>query len=97
VQLPGKKCNHHFDRKRSSVPPKNQLSSFPKKRVPIDKVSIEEVGLAFARQSVQLEDIQQVVILSVDISANGQSVLTDSGLPKVYSSLENSRDVFFHN
>lgn len=54
--LPSNQCHDAFDGERSSV----------------DKVSVKQVLVIWARVLIELENVEQIVILSVDVTTNSE-------------------------
>ncbi len=50
-----------------------------RKRSSVDEVSVEQVGSICRWLAVELEDVEQVIVLSMDVTADGEGLLAASG------------------
>lgn len=46
-----------------------------RKRASVNEISVEEIRFLRGRFSVELEDVEQVVVLAVDVSADGEGLV----------------------
>ena len=60
VNLPRNQCQHDLNWKRPSI----------------DEITIEQIRILSTRDSIEFEDIQQIIILTMDITAHCQLLIT---------------------
>jgi len=60
VDLPRNQRQHDLNRERSSI----------------DEITIEQIRILSTRDSIEFEDIQQIIILTMDITAHCQLLIT---------------------
>jgi len=64
--------------RQADLPCKQDHDHFHSKTSPVDEVSIEKVWIFLGRASVNLKDVNQVIVLAVDISANSNLLIVFS-------------------
>jgi len=60
VDLPRNQSQHDLNRERPSI----------------NEITIEQIRILSTRDSIEFEDIQQIIILTMDITANCQLLIT---------------------
>jgi len=67
MDLPWNQCQHDLNGERASI----------------DEITIEQIRILSTRDSVEFKDIQQIIILTMDITAHCQLLVTDKRMLKL--------------
>jgi hypothetical protein len=67
VDLPRNQCQHDLNGERTSI----------------DEITIEQIRILSTRDSIEFEDIQQIIVLTMDITAYCQLLITDTRILKL--------------